>query len=480
MILDVDIDEGVKKVMRPENAKETGIVTALAVCFCVMSSVSWPSCLLAAETGEIPGSRGALSGDDPFEEAPKNEASSALGSGIRGFLQFEAARATASPAHWSKMMTRADFSGNGNLGNGIKWKLGMRVDYDAVFSLRDDYYPRAVERNQRSNVYLRENYLDIGAGGWDFRLGRQHVVWGEMVGLFFADVVSARDMREFILPEFDLMRIPQWAARAEYFGGDFHAELLWIPVASYNLIGKPGAEFYPWQIHPVGTNVIYRNERIPGRTLANSNYGIRLSTLQDGWDVSGFAYSSMDASPTFHRDAVSIPGTYVYRARHDRIHQYGGTVAKDFGNIVLKGEMVYTRGRQFSVLRVLDSNGVTPQNTLDWALGLDFNPSAETRFNVQFYQRRYFSHDPYLIADAREDGYSLLLSRRLTGRLEAQVLWISSLNRGDWLFRPKIAWNFERNWRLIVGADVFNGPPLGLFGGYDGQDRVYSEVRYSF
>lgn len=52
-------------------------------------------------------------------------------------------------------------------------------------------------------------------------------------------------MREFVLPEFDQMRIPQWAARAEYFGESIHAELLWIPVASYDNIGKPGAEFYP-------------------------------------------------------------------------------------------------------------------------------------------------------------------------------------------------------------------------------------------
>ena len=70
------------------------------------------------------------------------------------------------------------------------------------------------------------------AGNWDFRLGRQHVVWGEMVGLYFADVVSARDQREFILPDFDQMRTPQWAGRAEYFSDDFHAEILWIPVAT--------------------------------------------------------------------------------------------------------------------------------------------------------------------------------------------------------------------------------------------------------
>ncbi len=442
----------------------------------------YASYLLAANAAdEKDVSRDALfSDDDDLLKEKAKPAPKSSGSGLRGYLQLEMARTTESPVHWSKMLTRADLSTQGNLGGGIKWKLGARIDYDAVYSFYDDYYPTEVERNQRFNFNLRENYLDIGAGDWDFRLGKQHVVWGEMVGLFFADVVSARDMREFILPEFDTMRIPQWAARAEYFNDDFHAEFLWIPVASYDEIGKPGAEFYPYQVQPSGVNVIYRNEDRPSRTLGNSNYGIRLSTLKNGWDISGFAYSSMDITPTFYRDATSIPGTYIYEARHDRIHQYGGTLAKDFGEVVLKGEVVYTRGRQFAVLRASDPNGVVPQNTLDWAVGLDFSLPAETRFNAQVFQRQFFSYDSDLTTDKRENGLSLLLNRKLGGNVEAQALWISSLNRTDWLFRPKIVWGFERNWRLTVGADIFKGPPLGLFGRYDRQDRVYSEIRYSF
>ena len=49
---------------------------------------------------------------------------------------------------------------------------------------------------------------------------------GEMVGPFFAEVVSTRELREFIPTEFDLMRIEQRAVRAEYYNDDFHAELL--------------------------------------------------------------------------------------------------------------------------------------------------------------------------------------------------------------------------------------------------------------
>ena len=301
-----------------------------------------------------------------------------------------------------------------------------------------------------------------------------------MVGLFFADVVSARDMREFILPEFDTMRIPQWAARAEYFKDDFHAELLWIPVASYDRIGKPGAEFYPYQPLPSGVNVLYRNEDRPSHNLSNTNFGLRLSTLRNGWDVSGFAYSSMDVAPTFYRDTDSIPGTFVYQARHDRIEQYGGTVAKDFGAVVLKGEAVYTHGRQFSVLRLTDTNGVVPQNTLDWAIGLDFSLPADTRLNVQVFQRDFFSHDADLISDEHESGYSLLVNHKFSNEVEAQVLWIASINRTDWLFRPRVTWNFERNWRLAVGGDIFHGTPAGLFGRYENTDRIYSELRYSF
>lgn len=440
--------------------------------------------MLLAAADEV-GSRSALFGDEDddllFDRDNSAKRVPMAASGAKGFVQYEMARAYDSPVHWSKMLTRAEVSAQGNFGEGVKWKLGARMDYDAVFSV-NDFYPSAVAKDQRFNLNLRENYLDVSAGEWDFRLGKQHVVWGEMVGLFFADVVSARDMREFILPEFDMMRIPQWAARAEYFKDDFHAELLWIPVATYNEIGKSGAEFYPFVPPAIpGVAAQLRNELRPSHTIANTNYGIRLSTLNNGWDVSGFAYSSMDIEPTFYRELVAVPQpTAFYQARHARINQFGGTLAKDFGSVVLKGEGVYTRGREFYVSTPDDTDGVVPQSTVDWALGLDFSLPAETRLNVQVFQRAFLDYDPNLLSDRQENGYSLLLNHKLSDKLEAQILWISSLNRTDWVLRPRISWNFERNWRLAVGADVFNGAPLGLFGRYAGRDRVYSELRYSF
>jgi hypothetical protein len=410
----------------------------------------------------------------PSETKQAKPAAPETGLPLHGFVQFEAAYTAPEPEHWSKLRTRAEVGSKGVLGDDVKWVANVRLDYDAVFSVEDDFYPSTVADDQRFEASIRETYLDIGAGDWDFRLGRQHVVWGEMIGLFFADVVSARDLREFILPEFDAMRIPQWSARAEYFKDDFHAELLWIPIASYDDIGKPGAEFYPLP----GSLTILKEDK-PDRTLDHTNYGLRLSTLKQGWDISGFYYGSMDREPTFYRQCDLT--TCAYQARHDRIDQWGGTLAKDFGSVVLKAEAVYTDGRSFAVpYDLTDADGVVEQDFLDWAIGLDFTLPADIRFNAQFFQRAYFDHDARIVPDQHENGYSLYLNTKLSDRLEAEVTWIASLNRTDWLLRPKLAWDFVRDWRLLLGADVFQGEPSGIFGYYDGNDRVYAEVRYSF
>jgi len=444
--------------------------------------------LLAADTTS---SRDALFGTDQPDNAPKGNAREQLfgeeapaaprGPKWSGFVRGELAYTYADPEHWSKMLVRSELDGEGSLSDNVKYHLGARLDYDFVYDATD-FYPSDVRKDQRLNAWLRENYVDIGAGDWDFRLGRQNVVWGEMVGLFFADVVSAKDLREFILPDFDVIRIPQWATRAEYFKGDFHAEAVWIPVVTYDDIGKPGAEFFPAvPPPPAGYATLFDNEQFPKRTLGHTNFGLRLSYLWHGWDASGFYYNSMDAQPTFYRSIVVAPEpAFVYQARHDRIQQAGGTLAKDLGLAVFKAEMVYTHGRGYNTLDLSNDDGVVKQNTLDIVGGLDFTFASDTRLNVQLFNRTFFDHDPNIIPDRNEAGYSLLVNQKIGPRLKAEVLYISSLNRTDYMVRPRLIWDFARNWQLIGGVDIFGGPPLGLFGQFDNRDRVYSEVRYAF
>jgi hypothetical protein len=390
-----------------------------------------------------------------------------------GQLQFDVARTYAKPEHWSMARARAEVFAQGG-SESLKWKVSGRADADAVFAIDSGFYPDAVRRDQQYQFQVRETFVDFSAGDIDFRIGRQHIVWGEMVGLFFADVVSARDLRSFYLPDFEQLRIPQWAARAEYYFGETHAELVWIPVPSYDNIGKPGSEFYPL---PKGASV--RGEVKPDSSLGNTNWGGRLSRLVGGWDLSGFYYRSLDVAPTFY-----VVGANEFQPRHERISQLGGTLAKDFGDFVLKGEVVHTRGRKFNTTTITNSmpapNGLVGQDTLDYVVGVDIPAFNDGRVNLQYFARRTFDHDAGTGQDRTEGGASVLLGTKLARAWEAEALLVSMLNRTDYMFRPKVTWSASRSWRVVFGVDVLGGKPTGLFGRYDDRDRVYTEARWSF
>ena len=403
-------------------------------------------------------------------EAPVTGLAGGTSAGLRvsGYAEFAAAYTTADPERWSKLRSRLELAATGRSG-GLRYKISGRVQADGAFNLEDDYYPAAVRRDQRRGLELRETYVDLSAGEWEFRLGKQNIVWGEAVGMFMADVVSSRDMREFVLPEFDAMRIPQWAARAEYFAGDTHLELIWIPYPSYDDIGKPGADFYPLPV-PAGVPVSH-NE--PSRNLSNTNLGVKVSRLISGWDLAAFAYRSRDINPTLYALPTGL------ELRNDRITQFGATFSKDFGQFVLKGETVYTRGRSFNTSTPGAPFGLAASNTLEYVLGADI-PLDDWRINLQYFGRYTTDHDPGFVFDRDEHGLTVLVNGKLTSTVEAEVLYAFSLNRHDYMLRPKLIWSVTQDWRAMLGADLFGGKPTGLFGRFDESDRVYVEVRRWF
>lgn len=420
------------------------------------------------------GQDGLLSGDEKRPPSPK----------LQGFLQQETGYTYAAPGHLSTAVIRAQIGSSGQFSSNLKWKATFRGEFDPVYAW-SDFYPDRARDDQRWYGLIGETYVDTTLKGWDLRLGRQNVVWGEMVGLFFADVVTAKDLRHFILPSFDVIRIPQWAARGEYFIGDSHLELLWIPVTTFDRIGKPGAEFYPFQVPaPAGFTQQFRDDQLPARSLANSNVGARFSTLQKGWDMSAFWYKSMDSSATFYSEIVPTgpsSGTIIYTPRHDRISQMGGTVSKDVGeSTVLKGEAVYTSGRSFNVTRTIQPGGVVEKDTLDYALGIDYALPDDARLNIQFFQRAFFKHDSDMLAERVETGATLLYNRKVTSNLRGEVLWIQSMNRWENLIRPRLIWKVESNLQVVAGVDFFNGPVYGALGRFNGRDRLYVETRLSF
>lgn len=437
-----------------------------------------PEAALADEGAAADLSEDAAAADaelDALLDVGTPAAGSEAATGVKwgGYAELGMAYTYRDSERWSHLRARGELTGSGQLAPRVRWKLNARAELDGAFDLEDEHYPAAVRRDQRRDFMLREAYVDVGHGDWEFRLGRQHVVWGEMVGFFFADVVSARDMRDFLQTELERMRIGQWAVRAEYFGADTHFELLWVPKPSFDRIGKPGSDFYAYPWMPADTVV---SEDKPGGDLDDGNWGARVSHLVDGWDLAAFYYHSYDVAPTLHAYTSGRA-----ELRHERIDQFGGTFSKDLGSFVLKGEAVHTSGRGVNTFTLggVPAVGLVGTDMVDYAFGVDL-PSGDWRFNVQYYGRRLDDHRAGMMMDRHEQGVSLQIVHGTGTDLEAEVLAVTSLNRSDYSLRPKLSWKFAPAWRAAVGVDVFGGKDRGVFGVYDKEDRAWLELRRWF
>src|SRR5437660_9788058 len=98
--------------------------SAVAASMFLIVASGWSNAAAERE-GDPPASRSSL-----FEiDAPKGDAGES-GVKLNGFGEFELAYTTPSPAHFSRILTRAQFEATGEFSAAVKWKLSGRVDYD--------------------------------------------------------------------------------------------------------------------------------------------------------------------------------------------------------------------------------------------------------------------------------------------------------------------------------------------------------------
>lgn len=399
---------------------------------------------------------------------------------LGGYAKNETAYRISSPDQFTKIRNILFLSGTGRISDNVSYRASGRAVYDAVYSLTDDY-PKSVRDDQKYDSGIRDLFVDLSMGDWDLRLGSQQIVWGEAVGLFFADAVNAKDIREFVLPDFDYIRIPDWAADIEYTKDRFHLELVWIPILKFNKFGLPDSEFPQAMPLPAGVSASATPESKPSSSLHNSEAGVRLSYLLSGWDFSLFHLYAWDKFPTEVREIVT-PTFYTFHPEHRRINISGLTVAKEIEDIVLRGEFVYYGGKYFSVVDPNDSDGLIKKDYLDYLLGASYTFFGKLDTNVQFMQRIIFDYDPRIFREdrARSSASVWLKTGFWDNTIEPELLFISSLRERDIMIRPMVNFRYGGHWQFKAGADIFDGVPDGAFGQFRKKNRVYGEAKYSF
>ncbi len=394
---------------------------------------------------------------------------------LHGILSEEVAYRTSNPDQFSKIKSMVNLSQSTRWSDNLRFKFSERAYYDAVFS-GTDRYKDEVEDDQQWEVELRDAFFDYSMGPMDWRIGKQQIVWGDAMAIFVADVVNGKDLREYILPDFEQVRINQWSGVMNFTQGNFTGEFLFSK-PEFHKLGKAGSEFEFMAPVPAGTVV---NKKIePESFPKHGDMGGKMNILLGGLDLGMFYLYSWEKFPIYVRE---LNGSYT--PSYLRKDIVGLTFSKDVvADSILKGELAVVPNQPYNVFDPLDVDGVDRRSTVNYVLGIDHTFFEKWESNFQILQQLIDGSDRYLINQkSRSTHGSFWLKTDIAhGKLEPQVIAIFGLDRKDHLIRPKIVWNCTDNIRFHLGADVFIGQPqTGLFGIFENRDRIYSNLEFHF
>jgi hypothetical protein len=408
---------------------------------------------------------------------------------VRGRLSEAFAYRLHDPGDVSKLKTLGWLDGKYTFSDAAHVRVATRGAYDAVFHVTDRY-PANVERDQQTELSLREAVLALSRDNLDVRLGRQQIVWGEAIGTFVTDVVNPRDFREFVLVDFSELRIPLWALDFTWrLGAGVNFEGVWTPDTMHNRLPKQGAEFqFAGPDFQFQGPVVRLPDDADQFSLARSEGGFRLSVLRDGWDLALIYYDGADKSPVFFQRRVpNAPGldVTVIDPRHPRLHIVGATLTKSLEPVVFRAEAALSVGKRYETTDPLDPDGVVRRDTLDYLVGVDVTLFSVLDTSLQVSQKILTGSATDLARPGVDGRVTTSVALRLgTGFLDdtlnPTVLVIVGTNRGDLRVSPRIEYLASGSVTLAIGADIFEGPRRTLYGQFDRNDRVTFTTTWRF
>lgn len=369
----------------------------------------------------------------------------------------------------------------------IEIDLSHNIKLTAIGRVRSDA-KKHINTASSTTRELREFYIETSIGRSFFTLGKQQIVWGKADGLKVLDVVNPQSWREFILDDFDNSRIPLWAINSEIPIADLTLQLLWLPDQTYHEYVENDDHYTftsPLLVPqpPPGVNVSMQAAQRPNRTIQDADWGARLSTFWNGWDLTLNYLYHYDDRPVLFRQLSMTPNgpLATITPRYQRSHLFGGSFSNSFGDLTLRGEVGYATDRYISTHLITDIDGVVKTDDLSYVIGLDWFGFSDTFISTQLFQSHLNNHQPGMLRDERDTTTTVLLRRDFNNEtLTIELLWLHNLDLDDGLARPKLIYQTNDNTTLWLGADIFYGDQQGLFGQFKERDRIVSAIEIAF
>ncbi len=360
-------------------------------------------------------------------------------------------------------------------------RVFARADAKARWMAGSDHQSVAAgEEGGLVETEIREAYLQFSGTSFSAKVGRQVVAWGETEITVATDVISPRDLSEFLFVSLEDARLGQELVKVEYFGAGGQWSLLWVPAPRVNRLPRPGSEYaLPGPENDPAYEVAGQE---PAASPGNGEWGLRWWRGFGSGDLSLMAASVLANQPSYRLQAGD-GGTIRLSRVYPRYGMAGVAANFTSGRLLLRGELAIKAGRTFAAADPTPAESLLLRDTVDTGLTLEFATATSHQWVLSWGNRHVLGWGADLAGVKENEGTLLAAWSKdfLYETLSVSVNAVGLLPHDDWIYRGTVAYKFSDRWRGELDLAFFQPAsqtsPLAAMAD---KDRLTLRVEYAF
>jgi len=366
-------------------------------------------------------------------------------------------------------------------------KLRVRKDTfgDAFTEIR---FRHGTELNsQISEVALRECYVNIYTGHFDFRIGHQIIVWGRADGYNPTNNLTPQNMLVRSADEDD-RREGNFLLRGNVSYYPIRLEGILVPAYSSSIL--------PLDLFPLLEGVKLSGQEMPGTNLNRVGFALKLNLELAAFDGSISWFHGYNPMPGV---TGMIDGTEIMvRTKPYRATVIGADFSTTIGSIGLRGEFAW-RDPEGNY----EAEAHIPNPDLQYILGID-KQYGDFSIILQYIGRSVIDFTTLTLSPLPDDDMIDLLfekNRMIASQMDEcshtisvrpaltlmheiltlEVMSMFNLTTKERMIRPKISYAMADALTLTAGGEFYTGPENTLYGTIDeALSAIFIELKTSF
>ena len=345
-------------------------------------------------------------------------------------------------------------------------------------------YQASGDDNENNRFTLREGYVNLYFGKFDFRIGQQIIVWGRADGFNPTNNLTPADLTIFS-PEEDDKRLGNFVTKAVYNFFPLKLEVDWIPVYK--------ATKLPFSNVTLPDGAIWNHDAITTSDWGNASFGVKLDLEKPAFDGSLSWFNGYHKMPGLNY-FTNATGTEIF------IHPYktqvfGADFSTTTGALGIRGEFAYS-------LPDKKTNPLftVPRKQLEYTLGLDrewgnfslilqyvgkYVFDLEDQESLQnSLARRIHQWNRMLFSQQEKWNHSVSARPELEllhQTLICEMLGLANFSTKEVFLLPKATYSISDALEFCIGAQLFFGPDDTLYGIMENtRNAGFAELKLSF